>query len=66
MENTILFLSDAFVVGKSYIQRVAEKCQFGIFWDARINKIRKKLTENTATKIPACTMGALCNIGDLS
>lgn len=59
-------MNDAFVVGKSYIQRVAEKCQFGIFWDARMNKIRKKLSENTATKIPACTMGALCNIGDLS
>lgn len=59
-------MNDAFVVGKSYLQQVGPSCQFAIFWDARINKIRKKFENSSLTNIPACTMGSLCNIGDLA
>lgn len=63
--NAMQNMNDAFVVGKSYLQQVGPTCQFAIFWDARINKIRKKF-ENSLTNIPQCTMGSLCTIGDLS
>lgn len=63
--NAMQNMNDALVVGKSYLQQIGPSCQFAIFWDARINKIRKRL-EKAPTSIAPCSMGSLCNIGDLS
>lgn len=64
--NKMQNMNDAFVVGKSYLQQVGPTCRFAIFWDAKINKIRKKFENHQLTNIPDCTMGSLCTIGDLS
>lgn len=63
--NSLVNMNDAFVVGKSYLQQVGRQCQFAIFWDKKIDKIRAKF-ERGVTKIPPCTMGtSLCEVGNI-